>query len=197
METRKEIEKKFYSIMVPIYNKENLKTVDPKYHNLKTMFIRFYGKLCNIKQDGGMKGLDFGCGCAAASVIGKLIGLDITGLDVTVNRYLKIQAILRNLGHSITTRNTDVFPWDEFKDNEFDFVCSHWGITMQLLGEVNPLNSTGERQPCFDERYKELIRITKPNGVWYVTPERNIEVVQKAFAVIKDTKSIRLELWNQ
>jgi len=204
MDYKKEIEQAFYSIMKDVYTEQNLQTIPQKYHDLFNMFGRFYPLINYISQSGLKRGLDFGCGCAITVVLGKLMGLDITGIDThdsgskSRNSYRKIckglsvpdciytgiQNDLRAKGYIIINRNTGDFPWSEFKDDAFEFMCSYWG-----------LNTNHSDKECdFKLRYQELIRITKPKGIWYIWPGIDDLIINNVHNKLQE-KEIIIKNW--
>jgi SAM-dependent methyltransferase len=187
--------------MKPAYQKENLARVHTKYHDLQTLFKRFYKPLRNLKKLGLKRGLDFGCGTCGAVVVGKLLGIEIVGLDLDFQRedvpggegeccYKLVQDKLREQGFPIVNRNTNRFPWKEFKASEFDFVLSYYGLNKNFA-EARPGDYKGK---LLDRRWQELARVTAPKGLWVLYPHDHIQLIKASpsYAKYIEPKSISL-----
>ena len=209
----KQLYDKFICIMQSVYTKENLSTVPKKYYNLERLFSRFFVLLNYITQQKRNlnKGLDFGCGCGVSVVLGRILGFDITGLDVINNQYTKIQKALCDMGYPIVICDTNKFPWVMFIDDSFDFISAYSSIIMppnftELLENyskvvlmvpdiVNKYDKI-PREPVPIERYKELIRITKPGGSWFVSPEWHLRMLPKEIISEINKKNIKSMFWD-
>lgn len=138
--------------------------------HLLTCFNRCFNLLNHAKSRGFTTGLDYGCGTSGAVVIGKLLGLTITGLDADHyvvpgdQPYKELQKRLVHEGYDILNLNTNIMPWP-FSDSQFDFIVSQHGLDKNFKPTVEV-----EGKCSFEERLKEAARIVRPGGVVYFTP---------------------------
>lgn len=197
------IKKEFTEILRKVYTPENLRMVDKKYHSIDYMFRRFYPILRRAKALGLDYGLDFGCGCAATLVLGRLMGVYLIGADLLYQSdralggvgdccYKGIQDSLRGLGYEIINFDTNQYPWAFFASDSFRFVLSYWSLAMPPGWSAGYEGRTGEGLCA---RWAELSRITMPGGCWFVHPTRYAEKVKAspAYRIIRH-KRIRIEL---
>ncbi len=198
------IEKAYHKIHTDLFKGIDTKGIHDKYVNpTQKRISNFADRLRLIAHQKGMrKGIDFGCGACTAVIIGKLFGLQITGLDILppahIKRkqpYAKLQKKLKKLGYKIVLRNTQEFPWTEFEDDQFDFM-----IAMYSLGE----DASGlEREEGWRaKRLEELARITRPGAIWQVSPKgRRADLLKdETFVEIAKEKEYRFQykrdLWT-
>lgn len=137
-----------------------------------------------------LKGLDFGCAIGAPLVLGKLLGLDVIGVDVpyfddrgSKSCYLDVQNQLAVSGYHVHIFDTGQFPWTQFEDNTFDFVLTYMSFDKDFTKTHNGENHR-------DPRIKEFLRILKPGGWWIVFPKRHYDLIVKNHNVEKSSKSI-------
>ena len=100
--------------------------------------------------------LDFGCGAAYNEVVAKkLKKANVVSLDIDT----KEVKIVFGRFHEITGVKADYWNGKEFKyeDNKFDAITSKASLSKLVKSDWETVLS-------------ELIRVTKNNGVWYISP---------------------------
>jgi len=144
--------------------------------------------------------LDFGCGMAWPTVLGRLIGLRMVAVDVPHYNYaderdfvaikkafktdensfelpyIEVLKHLMGLGHDIRLLDTNLFPWPGFAENEFDCVFAHWSMGKNFIDNGKTRDELNE---LYERRIAEMVRITKPDGVWYVSPMEDIRQIKR------------------
>lgn len=189
--------------------------VPNKYLNPKKNYKRFELSLLKAKKMGFSRGLDFGCGCVGSPIIAKLCGLQLVGLDIPYgiddsaegerNRHgivassvankesvhLGIQKNLQKMGYEIVIRDTNNYPWNEFPDNDFQFMLAYFALSKEWVNHKDTLNFSGE---VYRQRLLELVRISAQNSVWFVHPKNHIRSIHK-YKDLLMTKGITLLHW--
>jgi SAM-dependent methyltransferase len=144
--------------------------------------------------------LDFGCGVGFSLVLGKLYNIEVVGLDIPIYKgenpiystqdaqpspFLKVQKKLVSAGYRVVLRDTVLFPWEEFEDNEFEFITFFFSI----------IKNFGDDENLWDlnKRLHELVRITKPNGSWHIEPKRHIRTILREAPILK---KVRICSWG-
>ena len=152
---------------INIFNKipSHCKNIPEKYKSLHDNYRRLFPLVSLAKQHGYKNGLDFGCASCFVSIIGRLEGLEIAGIDIPYikegkSSYISLQKYMASIGYRIIIRDTTVLPWNEFKDNEFEFIIASWSISKDF-------KRVGFNKK---DRLSELIRITNYNGSWIISP---------------------------
>lgn len=138
------------------------------------------------KKEFKQKILDFGCGAAYNEVVAKKMNIaDVTSLDIDT----KEVKIVFGRFHNATGVKAKY--WDgkkmEFEDNYFDAVTSKASLSKRVNSE-------------WDAVISELIRVTKPEGVWYISPKYMVErllqnIKPELFNALK-TKNISIVFWT-
>ena len=137
-------------------------------------------------------GIDFGCGLAVPTIVGKELGYNITGIDTMFDNgktdYADVHAQMIKDGYPIDIFNTFVLPWKQYEDSSKDFIHSSWSLW-----------ANHEKEALTDDqiilsRLKEFIRIVRPDGYLIIrVPNIYIERVSYMFDSVKD-KNIKLRL---
>lgn len=155
--------------------------LEPKYRNIDRQFNRFR-KIFNdiIVNSSNYKdtyeGIDFGCGLAIPTILGKFHYIKITGMDILDNSrdhticpkeltsfFTSIQEKLIKDNFSINIINTHIYPWN-FDDNSKNFIIACWSLNKDFMyKKTKPLELT------INERIKEFVRILKPDGIIYIS----------------------------
>ncbi len=199
---------------------ESLEGVDTtlipgKYLKPKYNYHRVSAPVSKAKRAGFKRGLDFGCGSVGSPIIGRLYGLEITGLDIPygldrskegertrggikedqlMNKtsiHLGPQQNLQEMGYKIIIRDTTVFPWEEFSENEFDFVMAYYALSKEWVSHADTLDFDGEQ---YKQRVQELIKLTRKKGKWYIHPQPHMVSLRKYFDLFA-AKKIKIERW--
>jgi len=175
--------KEFLKIMNYIIAEVGAVGVHKKYLNQRTNFNRHIKTIQAIQKMKMFKGLDFGSGLCSCLVIGKLLKLDISGLDIPNTPYLPVQKKLISMGHKIHIMDTTQFPWTDFKDDEFEFITFFYSINKQFLNN---------EKWSMEDRLKELSRITKKDGAWFIYPSRHLNLFNRYPKLVKN---INIHKW--
>lgn len=186
-----------------------------KYLNPEKNYKRLEPPILRAKQMGFMNGLDFGCGSVGSMIVARLHGLEVVGLDIPYgiddskegerNRngleakkivekssvHLGQQNNLNKMGYRVVIRDTNNYPWDEFADNEFDFILAYFALSKEWVNHSDTLDFSTE---IYRQRLTELIRITRDGGVWYIYPKNHIHATEKHKDLM--TKKIQLRSWR-
>jgi hypothetical protein len=200
--------------------KQSLQGVDTsdipnKYLDAKKNYHRILRPIAKAKKRSFKKGLDFGCGSIGSPIVARLFEMEVVGIDILQgiddspegerNRngikeskvavkdsvHLGPQRNLQKMGYSIVLRDTNIYPWEEFSDNEFDFVMAFFALSKEWTNHSDTLDFSGKE---YTKRINELFRISKNNSVWYVHPQGHIKSIEK---MLKTTeKNIKIENWN-
>jgi SAM-dependent methyltransferase len=170
----------FHEIYTKAFESMDLDLIPDKYLDTKVLYDRLYEKVLSFKDKGRQKGLDFGCGVGAATILGKLCDIDIVGVDIPFcrqesfpsvsvikNPYTDVTDYLRNLGFTFYSFDTSVIPWTDFDDNEFDLLLS-----FNSLNDDYSVNSEKNHVKFNDDfmrsRLMEILRITTPDSEWHI-----------------------------
>ena len=159
-----------------------------KYRNELLLFKRFYTLMSSLRLKGMRKGLDVGCSHGSCAVLGKLMGIEVIGIEKSPSKYeFTSHAYLKTLGLNFFYLD-DSYPW-QFEANEFGFIIALFS-----------LNKEWKYIDC-DQHIKELSRITRPRGMWVIEPKRMRKytqtsgpVLEKNIQVIGDGKACRVKL---
>ena len=193
----------------------DIRYVPKKYMNPVKNYNRLVKPILKAVKSKFKKGLDFGCGCVGSSIIGRLHGIEIVGLDIPyglddseegnrnrlgkpaseisdkISVHFPIQKNLQKMGYSIIVRDTTIYPWEEFNDNEFDFVMAYFALSKEWTNHKDTLNFEGE---IYKKRLEQLFRITKDGGRWFVHPKNHIISVLQHKNLMN--KNIKIENWD-
>lgn len=188
---------KFANIINKAMQMSDISKVPTKYLSPKKNFKRCSGLIKTARELDYSRGLDFGCGMGFCTVLGKLFGIDVVGLDIPTvggmkrnkkgrrpsgsSPYLSIQTSLQQLGYPMVIADTNKFPWD-FEDDEFDFIIAWFSLTKQHMDKD---------EWSVEERLSEMVRITKKSGHWFVHPKNHVNVVNRSGI---NSKSIKVVL---
>ncbi len=197
----------FCKIMGQAVAGDALVRVPEKYHNLNALYQRFLPLLNRIKDAGFKRGLDFGCGMSVPTVLGRLLGLNIVGLDLDYQiesdvvpggggecSYSVVQRRLVGMGFPITNWDTNKTPYP-FQDDSFDFICAYWGAGMPPTYVAAPSDCRTTRQ-AVALRAVEFVRVTRPNGMWFLHPVRDWRLFAQSEAFVASTKGIVVVPWS-
>ena len=206
--------KKYIQLFKQSMEEVDTKFIPAKYLNPNKNYNRILPPILKAKQAGFKTGLDFGCGSIGSPIVARLFDLELTGLDIPCgiddsaegerNRkgleasevwdktsiHLAPQVNLQKMGYKIIIRDTTIYPWEEFQDNEFDFIMAYFALSKEWIKHKDVLDFLGEE---YKRRLQELARITKKNGVWYVHPKTHIDATAQHKNILKD---IRVEKWH-
>lgn len=177
--------KKFEQSMKKAMDASELVGIPDKYLQIKPNYLRVSRPITAALHSNFKKGLDFGCGMGFCSVLGRIAGIEIVGLDIPTvggekrnkkgirpdgpSPYLSVQKNLQKMGYPIVIADTNEYPWD-FKDDEFEFVIAWFSLTKQHMNKENW---------SIDDRVAELVRITKPSGRWMLYPQNHVHVASR------------------
>ena len=190
----------FEHIMTEVLDPKSLRnTKYKKYLNLKKNFDRTNKQIKSLVANGHTYGLDFGCGVGFGLVLGKLHGIEIVGLDIPhysganpvydakggPSPFISSQNKLKELGYTVVLRDTMEFPWNEFKDDQFEFVMSFFSITKHFGNDGHEWD--------WEKRLEELKRVTKSTGTWYIGPKCHHVTVERQTARLNP---IKLRAWG-
>lgn len=187
---------RFHKIMGAVIEASDVSMVPNKYLALHSNFARADRVVREARKLGFRKGLDFGCGMSYCSVLAKIYNLKIVGLDIPEvggkkrnnkgNRragpspYLSVQKTLQRFGYPIVIADTTRFPWD-FRDNEFEFVIAWFALNKQHMDREDW---------SMKDRLNELVRITKPKGVWFLHPKSHAKAFKRSECNTKRIKAV-------
>jgi hypothetical protein len=140
-------------------------------------------------------GADFGSGLSVPTVLGKIEGKHIIGIDVLENNrktdYTYIHEKLIKDGHEIHKFDTKIIPW-KYENNTFDFVHSSWSIWCDFKNDVE---SENVEAGMIQNRICEFIRITRQNGKIIIrVPNKYVEKIKVYYQSIEYKKGICLIL---
>ena len=96
---------KFRKIMKNIISDSDISLVPTKYTNVDRNYARISRIVHNLQNLKLTKGMDFGCGMCFCTILGKLNGIDITGLDIP-SRSVKI-GLIRGVGQGAGRGESD------------------------------------------------------------------------------------------
>lgn len=194
----------------------DLSFVPNKYLNPKKNWERYAKPIKRAKKAGMMKGLDFGCGCVGSPIMGKILEIEIVGIDIpyglddskegnrnrgglnankiknNVSVHVPMQNKMNKMGYKILIEDTNNYPWTYFQDNEFDFILAYFALSKEWVNHSDTLDF---KEDTYKNRVNELVRICKPNAVWYIHPKDHIANT-KCYSDILQYKNIKLENWN-
>jgi hypothetical protein len=192
----------------------DLTFVPKKYLNPERNYTRFVRSLLHVKKMGLTSGLDFGCGCVGTSIMAKLHGIRLVGLDIPYgvddskegerNRggiaasdvankesiHLGIQKNLQSMGYDIVLRDTNKYPWNEFEDNKFQFILAYYALSKEWVNHKDILDFSGD---AYSKRIQELVRISTKHSLWIIHPVEHLQATQFHKSIAK--KKIKLSNW--
>tara|TARA_Y100000592_G_scaffold45587_3_gene72389 strand:- start:34020 stop:34808 length:789 start_codon:yes stop_codon:yes gene_type:complete len=124
------------------------------YHHELLVWHKFFENVFHNRKNESI--LDFGAGAAWSCVVGKSLGFkEVKGLDINTQEVLDCFPLFHK------ENGADVSFWDgvkmEFEDNSFENIVSKSALTKL-------------RQTDYDTVIEELVRISKPKAVWYISP---------------------------
>lgn len=176
--TRSKKRKKFIGNRRVIYPWVNIET------NI-VIWEKFWDKIFSGHKTD--KVIDFGCGAGWGWLVGKNNGFDVIPFDIDEPRMKNIFKPFINI------LKTPVIYWDGikmpfFKDNEFDSLIAKAAIMKCAMTQ-------------FDVLIKELCRITKSSGIWYISPRKHYSMLLKKLKntnlkQILDDKNITITCWH-
>ena len=201
-----------YNQFINIYNqaitKSNTKHIPNKYISTQGLHRKLYGyyKLIkHAKQHNKQIGLDFGCAMSTPSVIAKLLNMHIVGIDIDqynlttpspefntnkTNIELPYLDLINNLKQQenlqIDIFNTNAYPW-KYQDNTYEFIIASWALHKNMKPQKGLIETTNNAQ-----RINELLRISKPNSIWYIAPHQHITLLQQTKTYQQKTKNINI-----
>lgn len=180
----------FYKVFRDILGGLDISNIPIKHSSVSKNFAKFYPVIRRIKKHGG-KGLDFGCATGVCSVLARLCGIDIVGIDVKKHLdepspYLKVQHKLQKNGYDIRLMDTNIYPWEEFKENEFDFIIFSNVIVKDYVNNRRVL----DREQGMVSRIKELTRVSKPGCRWYIYPRKHVRGIQAYAEIFRKVRVI-------
>lgn len=182
------MKRKFDAAFRAIAKGLDLSQVPVKHTSTERNYSKFAPVLRRIKRHGG-RGLDFGCATGVCSILGRLSGIDVVGVDVEKHLdqpspYLDFQYKLQQNDYDIRLMDTNIYPWAGFQDNEFDFMIFSNVIVKDYVNNRRVLKDA----KGMVSRIKELTRISKPGCQWYVYPNKHVRGIKK-YAKIYGTKA--------
>jgi hypothetical protein len=171
------MKKEFLGIYRDVYQNADTSRLQAKYLSASWLFNRAWKHLRVMRRLNLTKGLDFGCGAAGTVVLGKLTGIEITGMDIPFfsfphahagpNPFRPVQEYLKSHGHRIVIRETMDYPWKEFRKRSFDCIVSFNSIDSDY-SDKSDSNRFGRNSDSMRMRLKELSRISKKNAIWII-----------------------------
>ena len=136
------------------------------------------------------------------------MGLDIWGLDipyfdkehsqVEINPYSIVQRELKKMGYNMINRDTSMFPWGEFEDNQFQFLLAFNSLDDDYSSNHEENHISFKRRSMIN-RMSEIARIMQKDSVWFVGTTRKYKALSKSkFYKDKISKTnIDLRLWRK
>lgn len=172
----------------------NTKIFEEKYYSIEKYVAKVTKHIFDfLKTKNNLKnGLDFGCGLAVPTIVGKELGYNIIGIDTTFDNgktdYADIHSKMIQDGYPIDLFNTFSLPWKQYENSSKDFIHSSWSLWANHEKEA----------VCEDDiilsRLKEFIRIVRPEGFLIIrVPNMYIKRVSDMFDSVKE-KNINLRL---
>lgn len=152
----------------------------------------------NLFSNYDIKGkiIEFGPGAGYGIYIGKKLGYDITGIDIYHEKmpkeFMNFTETLKELNVYDNVKFYDGIERLPFNDNEFDIMISKASIARFRYTKDKFYDM--EKQKRTKIRFKELIRITKPKGKWFVITQKTKWT--KKYLNMYDNKNINLTLIN-
>jgi len=167
------IRDRYNNVFKNLYDNINVGELPKKYRDYEGNFKRFANPVLKAHDDGYKTGLDFGCGVGGCCVVGSLLGLKMTGVDIPEaegkpSPYLSLQHRMQK-NYSIVLCDTTEYPW-EFEDNQFDFIVLYFSLNKEFMHE-DKLD--------FQKRLDELVRITRKGGAWYIWPTMHFNLMTR------------------
>jgi len=199
--------KQFDKIYKDIYSSLDTSKLPEKYLNIKQLYNRFLNRLEMIKNKGLVSGLDFGCGVGGTSVLGKLMGLDIWGLDIPyfdkrhsqgeINPYFIVQKE-KKMGYNMINMDTSIFPWGEFRDDQFQFLLAFNSLDDDYSSNHNTNHVSFKRRSMIN-RMSEILRIMHKDSIWLVGSTHKYRALLKSeFHKDQISKTdIDIKLWRK
>lgn len=206
--------KDFDSIYKKVFRTVDASRLPKKYLDTNLLYNRFFNRLKDIKESGLTTGIDFGCGVGGTSVLGRLMGLEIYGLDIPyvvyaegsdnyvrkegINPLSLVQNELKKIGYNMVVRDTSVYPWDEFVDDQFEFLLSFNSLDDDYSSNSEKDHISFKRKNMIN-RMNEILRITKKDSLWMVGTTRKYKgLVNSEFYKnnVKNT-DIDVRLWRR
>ena len=199
MINRKEIKKRFVDIMQTSINGLDVSVIRKKYLDWFWLFKRFYPVTLRLKKWKCKSGIDFGCGTGGLIVLSSLIGIKMVGVDTSVvkdgyNRYNEITSNLTRMGFDIRLFDTSKYPWD-FGSNSMDVVTAFQSIKEDYTSNTTR-NHLSWNSKIIRKRIKEISRIVKPRGVWYVGSNKHYYGLRKSDIWSRLSKKQNIVLWR-
>lgn len=127
----------------------------------------------NIKS----KILDYGSGGGYCVYIGRKIGYDVYGIDIDQEKLFNI-SIFNQIKKLLKIEDKimiyDGEPNLPFKNEMFDYIISRNSIRKDLnFKPIDKIKIKEERRERNKKRIRELYRITKTKGTWFIIPPNN------------------------
>ncbi len=167
------IKNRYNNVFKDVYDKIDVEKLPKKYRDFENNFKRLSDPMVKASNDGYKVGLDFGCGMGGCCVVGHLLGLEITGIDIPEadgkpSPYLPLQEELKSRGYPIVLTDTNEYPW-EFSDDQFDFIILYFSLNKEFM----------HSKLGFERRLEELLRITRKGGSWYIWPTMHFNLMTR------------------
>lgn len=177
----------------------DLSCIPEKYINSKKLYDRFVPVMEAVRGYDLNKGVDFGCGVGAATVLGRLMGVEITGIDIPEyttgpNPYSVVHQNLVKAGYPIKIFDTSQYPWD-FAPNSFQFLLGFCAIGKDTSPNNVKDKDNMQQSDWVNDRLSELVRITRRKGIWFLGPKATIAFVRGNKVFAKSPKTIILKEW--
>lgn len=176
-----------------------------KHLSAKYSFSKFFPVVFKMKTLGYSEGADFGCGNGSVLMLGKILGVDIEGVDIPAyskgrkNFYFSLQNNMNKLGYKIHHVKDNIYP---FQPDSLGFITSYLSINDDYSEDVteNHMSSASDR---FITRMKNLIDALKNYSTIYVGPIKKFNSLKNCIsksATLKSMlqdKNVNVLLWPE
>lgn len=175
-----------------------------KHKSAKFSFCKFYPIVSKMKEMGYQTGIDFGCGNCSTIILGKILGVNVEGVDIPeykkmVNFYNSLQNTCIKEGYKIHFVDSENFP---FIENSIDFVLSYLSIN-EDYSKNDKVNHMHPRATKFISRMEKLLKFIRPKGMMYVGPIKKYNAMKDCIAAsdslqtLISLKKIKIQLWTE
>jgi 2-polyprenyl-3-methyl-5-hydroxy-6-metoxy-1,4-benzoquinol methylase len=142
--------------------------IEDRFKNAEMLWHRYSRVIEHAKSMGYKKGLDFGPGSCPGLIAGKLLGVDVSGIDIPIcrglpNRFHTIHQHAIQKGFNLTICDTDLYPW-AFDSDSFDFVLCFDALFVDWKQHID---WKVDPSRCLS-RINEMLRILKNGGGFYI-----------------------------
>lgn len=174
--------KKIFKKMIA---KSDTTKVRPKFKDIKLCYKRANDRLKIIRRYDVKRGIDMGCADSSMLILGKMMGINIEGVDYEKCPYRYMQQYLATKGFKVHPVALDDAEY-KFLEGEFDFI-----VTCGVIAAI-ARNIKGDQTAGLEKRILNLLAKIRPGGYWFINSSVHLKMIMRSELVKKTFKDKKI-----